>query len=49
MLLVSFLKGEELCNALRIIDSLTTYKPINVKENHRFIANKLIEENKYCF
>ncbi|MBN2746293.1 MAG: acyl-CoA dehydrogenase family protein [Bacteroidales bacterium] len=45
----SSLKGEELCNALRIIDSLTIYKPINVKENHRFIANKLIEENKYCF
>ena len=45
----SFLENEELCNATAMIDALTSFKLINVKENHRFIANKLIEENRYCF
>jgi alkylation response protein AidB-like acyl-CoA dehydrogenase len=45
----AFLTQDELCDALKMIDALASFKPINVKENHRFIANKIIEENKYCF
>jgi hypothetical protein len=45
----SFLQKEELCAAIGIIDALSGFKPINVKDNHRFIANKLIEDNKYNF
>ena len=45
----SFLKGDELQNALNIIDKLSVFKPLNIREIHRFIADKIIDENKYCF
>jgi len=34
---------------LNAISVLTKVAPLNVKESRRRIANKLIEENKYCF
>ncbi len=33
----------------RGVESFTCVKPVNVKEARRRIADKLIEENKYCF
>jgi len=45
----SFLVGGELADAHAAIDKLSVFKPINIREIHRFIADKIIEENKYCF
>ncbi len=45
----SFLEGEELKESLTIIDKLSSFKPVNIREIHRFIADKIIDENKYCF
>lgn len=45
----SFLKDDELKEALLVIDNLSVFKSLNIREIHRFIADKIIEENKYCF
>ena len=45
----SFVTGEELDILHDRIDIFTKHKPVNVKEARRRIADKLIEENKYCF
>ena len=45
----SFVTGEELDIMHDRIDVFTKHNPVNVKEARRRIANKLIEENKYCF
>lgn len=45
----SFTEGEEQKLLAKGIDCFTCVKPVNVKESRRHIADKLIEENKYCF
>ncbi len=45
----SFLQGDELKTALAAIDKLSSFKPVNIREIHRFVADKIIDENKYCF
>ena len=45
----SFLEGDELNTALKIIDKLSVFKSVNIRKIHRFIADKIIDENKYCF
>jgi len=45
----SFLKDDELKSILATIDMLTDFKPVNIRESHRFLADKIIEENNYCF
>ena len=45
----SFIAGDELDIMLERIDQFTKVAPVNVKEARRRIANKVIEENKYCF
>jgi hypothetical protein len=45
----SFAEGEERETLVKYIDTLTTVKPVNVKDARRRIADKLIEDNKYEF
>ncbi len=45
----SFVEGDEQVIMLDGIDQLTKVPPVNVKEARRRIANKVIEENRYCF
>ncbi|MCD4695880.1 MAG: acyl-CoA dehydrogenase family protein [Bacteroidales bacterium] len=44
----SFVEGDELKIMLERIDQFTNVAPVNVKEARRRIANKVIEENRYC-
>lgn len=43
------LEGDDRCVYSKYINELTMVKPINTRDSHRFIAEKAIEENKYCF
>ncbi|RLD60507.1 MAG: acyl-CoA dehydrogenase [Bacteroidetes bacterium] len=45
----SFVEGEEQKIMLDRIDYFTNVNPVNTKKARRNIADKLIEENKYCF
>lgn len=45
----SFVSGDELNVMLERIDTFTTVAPVNVKEARRRIADRIIEENRYCF
>ncbi len=45
----SFVEGEEQKIMLDRIDYFTNVNPVNTKKARRNIAEKLIEENKYCF
>ncbi len=45
----SFVEGEEQKIMLDRIDHFTNVKPVNTKRARRNIAEKLLEENKYCF
>jgi alkylation response protein AidB-like acyl-CoA dehydrogenase len=45
----SFVEGEEQLIMLDRIDNLTKVNPVNIKDARRRIADKLIDENKYCF
>ncbi len=45
----SFFTGEEQQLMADRIDVFTKVAPVNIKEARRRIANKLIEENRYCF
>ena len=45
----SFAEGEEFSKLQNGLRKLTAIEPVNAKEARRRIANKLIEENKYCF
>ena len=45
----SFVTGNEQQVMLDMIDSFTKVAPVNVKEARRRIAERLIEENRYCF
>jgi alkylation response protein AidB-like acyl-CoA dehydrogenase len=47
--LASYAEGDEAGKLMKAIDLLTFVPPVNVKEARRRIADKLIEENKYCF
>ncbi len=43
------LEGDDRCVYSKYINELTMVKPINTRDCHRFIADKAIAENKYCF
>ncbi len=45
----SFVEGEELAIMHDRIDVFTNHSPVNVKSARRRIADKLIEENRYCY
>ena len=45
----SFVEGEEQQIMLDRIDLFTKVKPVNVKAARRRIADKLIDENIYCY
>jgi hypothetical protein len=45
----SFVTGEKQQIMLDRIDLFTKVAPINIKEARRRIADKLIDENTYCF
>jgi alkylation response protein AidB-like acyl-CoA dehydrogenase len=45
----SFAEGDQYNLLKKGIKHFTCVKPVNVKEARRRIADKLIEENKYCF
>ena len=45
----SFVEGDELAVMLDRIETFTRVAPVNVKEARRRIANRLIEENRYCY
>ncbi len=45
----SFAEGEQLNLLTGYIENLTKVAPVNVKDARRRIAEKLIEENAYCF
>jgi len=45
----SFAEGDQHGKLADYIDHLSKVAPVNVKEARRRIAEKLIEENKYCF
>ncbi len=45
----SFVSGEEQQIMTERIDKFTRIAPVNIKEARRRIANKLIEENRYCY
>ncbi len=45
----SFAEGEQREKLINYIDRLTNVAPVNVKDARRRIADKLIEENAYCF
>jgi alkylation response protein AidB-like acyl-CoA dehydrogenase len=47
--LASYAEGEEAEKLMKAIDQLTCLPAVNVKDARRRIADKLIEENKYCF
>jgi alkylation response protein AidB-like acyl-CoA dehydrogenase len=47
--LASYAVGDEADKLLKAIDQLTSLPAVNVKDARRRIADKLIEENKYCF
>jgi len=47
--MVSFLEGEQLEQFSKALEIFTHIKPVNVKDARRRIADKLIEENNYCF
>lgn len=45
----SFLEREELKVMTGMIDKFAAYKALNISDSHRFIAEKIIEMDKYCF
>ncbi len=45
----SFVEGDERRVMLDRIDTFTRVAPVNVKEARRRIANRVIEENRYCY
>ena len=45
----SFAEGEEREKLVEYIEMFTRVAPVNIKEARRRIANKVIEENKYCY
>lgn len=45
----AFADGEQLDRLLKGINHFTCVKGVNVKEARRRIADKMIEENRYCF
>jgi hypothetical protein len=45
----SFVEGEEQKIMLDRIDYFTNVNPVNTKKARRNIAEKLLDENKYCF
>jgi len=45
----SFAEGEDLEMLETALNRWIGFEAVNVKEQRRLIANKLIEENKYCF
>ena len=45
----SFAEGDEQRAMLMGIKRFTKHNPVNVKENRQVIAQKMIEENKYCY
>jgi len=47
--IVSFALPEQQCELLETLNKLCRLKPVNIKEARRRIADKLIEENRYCF
>jgi len=47
--MVSFLDGEQLEQFSKAMEIYTHIKPVNVKDARRRIADKLIDENTYCF
>ena len=47
--ITSFSEGDELRMLLLGLKRFTKYENVNTKELRRDIANRLIEENKYCF
>jgi hypothetical protein len=47
--LVSFAEGDLLRTLLMGLKRFTKYPTPNVKQLRRLIADKLIEENEYCF
>jgi alkylation response protein AidB-like acyl-CoA dehydrogenase len=47
--LASFATGDELKIMLLGIKRFARFEPVNVKENRRLIASKLIEAGQYCF
>ncbi len=47
--IASYLEGEEADKMVTAINTLSTLPLVNVKTARRAIADKLIEENKYCF
>ncbi len=47
--MVSFLEGEQLFQFNKALKIYTHVKPVNVKDARRRIADKVIDENRYCF
>lgn len=47
--LISFAESDELRMMLMGVKRYTKHTPCNIKESRRAIAQKLIEENSYCF
>ncbi len=45
----SFLEGDERQALLTLIDKLAVYKALNVRDTHRFIADRIVAQDKYCF
>lgn len=45
----SFVTDADHATMLERIEKFTRVAPVNVKEARRRIANKLIEENQYCY
>jgi alkylation response protein AidB-like acyl-CoA dehydrogenase len=45
----SFLEGEELKAMTGMIDKFADYKALNIRDSHRFIAERIIEMDRYCF
>lgn len=45
----SFLEGEELKAMINMIDKFAAYKALNIRDSHRFIAERIIEMDRYCF
>ena len=47
--MVSFLEGEDLEQFSKALEIYTHVNPVNVKDARRRIADKVIDENRYCF